>query len=89
MRLLAVPKDLRQAPLELETIEISQNIKHAASLPANHAGLGGNSHRTAGCRSETKRAMIFVLPHQVKVIVACNCGKSVAKSMENDWNPEL
>jgi len=33
--------------------------------------------------------MIFVLRHKVKTKVAGNCGKSVGKSMENNWNLDL
>jgi hypothetical protein len=74
---------------ELEIIEISQDIKHAAGLPANPARPGGDSAIAIGCLSKSKRVMIFVLRHQVKTNVAGNYGKSVAKSRQNNRNPEL
>jgi hypothetical protein len=58
-------------------------------LSGAHADSGRGASQAARYLTKIKRAMIFVLRHKVKVKVAGNCGKSVAKSMENDRNPVL
>jgi hypothetical protein len=73
----------------IEIVEISQDIKHAADAADKHAESGGGAAQTARYPTKIKRIMIFVLRHQVKVKVAGKCGKSVAKSTENNRNPVL
>jgi len=55
----------------------------------HHAGLETGVARAIRYPTKIKRAMIFVLGHQVKVKVAKNHGKSVEKPMINNRNPAI
>jgi hypothetical protein len=52
----------------------------------HHAGLETSVAHAIRYPTKIKRAMIFVLGHQVKAKVAGSCGKSVGKPMINNRN---